>query len=396
MGVPLDLKDILTGYLTASAYTSNNTLIEDAMNKALNREGGAGNEMLAALDMGLNTIDNLADATEPHQAINKRRFDDLASSFSTQMLYLVTAALGYRNEAEGFKNDAAGSASSASTSASNALTSENNAEQTLLNAIALYGSLQEVEQAVIDSATSATEALISENAAAQSAQDALDIYGSIAAVDQAVSDSENSAQAASTSESNAATSESNAATSESNAATSESNALGYREDTNSLFEDFKGTYYGPLGTAPTVDPFGNAIDAGDLYFDTGLEALYVYSGTAWVVPSPDIAAHVAATNPHIQYQLITTTSTDQTGELASWSIWLADSTTAVSRNLPTSPVDKEEVTIVDDAGNADLNNITVGRNGNTIMGLAEDLAIDKKGAVVTFKFLSAANDWRLV
>jgi hypothetical protein len=44
---------------------------------------------------------------------------------------------------------------------------------------------------------------------------------------------------------------------------------------------FKGQYYGPLSADPTLDPLGNAMTSGDLYFNTTTNIMMVYSGTSW-------------------------------------------------------------------------------------------------------------------
>lgn len=42
-------------------------------------------------------------------------------------------------------------------------------------------------------------------------------------------------------------------------------------------EQFNGTYYGALGTTPSTDPNGNPCTAGDMYFDTTLNEMRVFS-----------------------------------------------------------------------------------------------------------------------
>ena len=83
-----------------------------------------------------------------------------------------------------------------------------------------------------------------------------------------------SASAAATSASNAATSASNASTSASNASTSASNALTY-------LNTFKGQYYGSLSSDPALDPLGNAVGTGDLYWNSTVSQIRVYNGSAW-------------------------------------------------------------------------------------------------------------------
>ena len=44
---------------------------------------------------------------------------------------------------------------------------------------------------------------------------------------------------------------------------------------------FANIYLGPSSSAPTQDPDGSALDAGDLYFDTTNDELRVYYGSSW-------------------------------------------------------------------------------------------------------------------
>jgi hypothetical protein len=82
------------------------------------------------------------------------------------------------------------------------------------------------------------------------------------------------ASQASTSETNAATSASNAATSASNASTSATNAA-------ASLTDFKGRYYGSLTSDPALDPNGNAVGTGDMYWNSTSSTLKIYNGSTW-------------------------------------------------------------------------------------------------------------------
>jgi len=97
-----------------------------------------------------------------------------------------------------------------------------------------------------------------------------------------------SASAASTSESNAATSASNAATSASNAATSATNASNAQTAAETAqaaaeaaLDNFDDIYLGAKASDPSVDNDGDALNAGDLYFNTTSNNLKVYTGSAW-------------------------------------------------------------------------------------------------------------------
>lgn len=47
------------------------------------------------------------------------------------------------------------------------------------------------------------------------------------------------------------------------------------------YQAFHGQYYGPLAADPSADPYGNALETGDLYTNTGTGMLRVYTGSAW-------------------------------------------------------------------------------------------------------------------
>lgn len=79
---------------------------------------------------------------------------------------------------------------------------------------------------------------------------------------------------ATTQASNASTSATTATTQAGNASTSATNALSY-------LNLFKGQYYGALASDPTLDPLGAAMGTGDLYWNTTLSEMRVYSGSAW-------------------------------------------------------------------------------------------------------------------
>ena len=178
---------------------------------------------------------------------------------------------------------AAASASSASTSATNASTSETNAAT----------SASAASTSASNAATSATSASNSATSASTSASNAA----------TSETNASNSASAASTSASNAATSETNAATSETNAATSASSAASDASAAASSaaaaaasFDAFDDIYLGAKASAPTVDNDGDALTAGDQYFNTTNSTLFVWNGSAWQAASPDI---VGDTTPQL-------------------------------------------------------------------------------------------------
>ena len=91
-----------------------------------------------------------------------------------------------------------------------------------------------------------------------------------------------SATTASTQASNASTSATDAATSATSAATAKTAAETAQAAAEAAADNFDDTYLGAKSSDPTVDNDGDALTAGDLYFNTTTNRLRVYTGSAWV------------------------------------------------------------------------------------------------------------------
>ena len=91
-----------------------------------------------------------------------------------------------------------------------------------------------------------------------------------------------SATTASTQASNASTSATSAATSATSAATAKTAAETAQAAAEAAADNFDDTYLGAKSSDPTVDNDGDALTAGDLYFNTTTNRLRVYTGSAWV------------------------------------------------------------------------------------------------------------------
>ena len=113
--------------------------------------------------------------------------------------------------------------------------------------------------------TSATNAASSATAAASSATAAA-----------------SSASSASTQASNAASSATAAASSATAADTAKTAAQAAQTAAETAADNFDDTYLGAKSSDPTVDNDGDALNAGDLYFNTTSNELRVYSGSAWI------------------------------------------------------------------------------------------------------------------
>jgi hypothetical protein len=69
---------------------------------------------------------------------------------------------------------------------------------------------------------------------------------------------------------------------------------------------------------------------------------------------------------------------------------------AFTVTLPSSPTAGDTVGISDYANTADTNNITIGRNGSNIQGVANDFLINIEGACVLLIYVDATKGWLLI
>jgi len=74
-------------------------------------------------------------------------------------------------------------------------------------------------------------------------------------------------------------------------------------------------------------------------------------------------------------------------------IYCDTSTAGFTITLPATPLVNDVVAILDNTSSFDTNPLTVARNGNNIMGLAEDMVIDTKN--ISLELIFNGNDWRI-
>jgi hypothetical protein len=67
----------------------------------------------------------------------------------------------------------------------------------------------------------------------------------------------------------------------------------------------------------------------------------------------------------------------------------------ITATLPASATIGNQVSIIDYAGTADSNNITVGRNGHKIQGSASDMTVATERAAFTLVYADATQGWLL-
>ena len=226
-----------------------------------------------------------------------------AADSATAAAASASAASTSASNASTSATNAANSATAASTSASQAATSATNSAN---SATASANSATAASTSASQAATSATNASNSASAASTSATNAANsataAAGSASTASTQASNAASSASAASTSASQAATSATNASNSASAASTSATNAANSataaqtaQTAAEAALDQFTDTYLGAFSSDPTLDNDGNALSAGDLYFNTVANRLKVYSGSAWLFAIVDTSTVVEKT-----------------------------------------------------------------------------------------------------
>ena len=213
-----------------------------------------------------------------------------ATSSATSAATSASDALNFKGDAETAKNAAATSATTAATSATNAATS---ATSVAADRAAVELAFDNFDDRFLGTKTSDPTVDNDGNTLLEGAMyynsgtNALKFYNgssweapSVTATNAATS-ATTSANSATSSATNAATSATNAATSETNAAASAASSLTSANNAAASYDSFDDRYLGAKSSAPSVDNDGDALLTGALYWDSTLNNMYVYTGSAW-------------------------------------------------------------------------------------------------------------------
>ena len=125
-------------------------------------------------------------------------------------------------------------------------------------------------------------------------------------------------------------------------------------------------------------------DAGELVLDTATNTLKVLDGSTpgGVTLNTDGTSGVSFTSKTADFDVT-----------AGVRYAVDTSSNTVEATLPASPVTGNAVYFADAGGSFNTNNLTVGRNGNTIMGLSEDLTVNTNNQ--SFGLVYNGSDWRV-
>ncbi len=198
-----------------------------------------------------------------------------AATSATASATSATASANSATAAASSESTASTKASEASTSASNASTSETNAASSATSAASSATTATSQASAASTSATNAASSATSATSSASTAT----TKASEAAT--SATNAASSASTATTKASEAATSATNSASSASSADTAKTAAQAAQAAAEAAADNFDDTYLGAKSSDPTVDNDGDALTAGDLYFNTTNNVLRVYNGSSW-------------------------------------------------------------------------------------------------------------------
>jgi hypothetical protein len=118
-------------------------------------------------------------------------------------------------------------------------------------------------------------------------------------------------------------------------------------------------------------------------FNTDINALEVYNGTAWV-PAGGLSnvsvSHLTSPYAAGVFQFI----------------FVDTSSAAVTVNLPSSANLGDQVRFIDVAGTFATNNLTIGRNGLKIFGLTDNLVVSTNDSSFSLVYTGATYGWKLL
>jgi len=220
-----------------------------------------------------------------------------AASSATAAASSASAAATSKTGADAAQTAAETAQTAAETAETNAETAETNAETAETNAETAETNAASSATAAASSATSAsTSASTATTKATAAASSATAAASSATAAATSATNAATSATTASTQATNAATSATTATTQASTATTQATAAAASATAAAASADAFDDVYLGAKASDPTLDNDGDALTAGDMYFNTGTDRMRVYSGSAWADVALDSATIVTKTS----------------------------------------------------------------------------------------------------
>ena len=141
-----------------------------------------------------------------------------------------------------------------------------------------------------------------------------------------------------------------------------------------------------LGSPGLTIPFGNTAQrtanagAGSIRFNTEINVLELYNGTAWLP--------VGVLNA----KTVTTTYSAHSGE----QLFVDTNGGAFTITLPSAPATGDVIRFFDLRKTFDSNALTIGRNGKLIQGDSADMTVSSEGAAFDLVYSGDSYGWRIL
>ena len=141
-----------------------------------------------------------------------------------------------------------------------------------------------------------------------------------------------------------------------------------------------------LGSPGLTIPFGNTAQrtadagAGSIRFNTQINVLELYNGTAWLP--------VGVLNA----KTVTTTYSAHSGE----QLFVDTNGGAFTITLPASTAAGDVIRFFDLRKTFDTANLTIGRNGKLIQGDSADMTVNSEGAAFDLVYSGDSYGWRIL
>lgn len=184
-----------------------------------------------------------------------------------------------------------------------------------------------------------------------------------------------------TTQAGTATTQAGTATTQAGIATTQAgNALASANAAAASYDSFDDRYLGAKISDPTVDNDGNALLVGSLYWNSSLQELKFWSGSAWVtvnasptgyLPNNSVISVIGVNTTAVQYVTYVYTA-------------------SITITLPATPAVGAWVIILNRSNTITA---TVNRNGSLIMSLTENLVINTPNAGFKLVYTGATYGW---
>ena len=149
--------------------------------------------------------------------------------------------------------------------------------------------------------------------------------------------------------------------------------------TRGRMDNTSGMLVPPRGSQATRPAGGDLLEGG-IRYDTDANGIEFYNGNDWL--------------PLGAYANVSTSS--NTTLTNRQQAFCNTSGGGFTITLPGSPVQGDSVRIFDANSTFDTQNLTIGRNGNPIMGAAADMTVSTEGAAFELVFYDGTHGWRII